>query len=158
MKARELRALAEHIPPAVYFFVCLLGGWGLGRWRPLALRLDSLSLRLLPGGLLLAIAAGLGAWSIVLFHRERTTYLPFGAPQALLTAGPFRWSRNPLYVALGLALAGFAALLDNGWILICVPLLLCALNLFIIPGEEVRLREVFGASYVAYCARVRRWL
>jgi protein-S-isoprenylcysteine O-methyltransferase Ste14 len=158
VKAGGLRAGLERVPPAVYFFVCLLAGWGLGRSRPLALGLDSLQLRLLPGGLLMALAAGLGAWCLALFRGARTTYLPFGAPQALLTAGPFRRSRNPLYVALGLVLAGFALILDNGWILMSLPLLLLALDRFIVPGEERRLRETFGAEYLAYCARVRRWM
>jgi len=152
------RNFLEHVPPPVYFGVCLLAGWSLDRsWR-WTLGLDDLFLRLMLGGALLALAAALGLWSLILFRRARTTPLPFGTPKALLTSGPFRISRNPLYVALGLALAAFGALLDNGWVLAFLPLLLLALDRCIVPGEEIRLRELFDEVYLAYCGRVRRWL
>ena len=158
MTAAGTLRLAERVPPPVYFFACLLAGWGLDRrWR-CAIGLDGLGSRLVPGGLLFALAVALGAWSLLLFRRAQTSPLPFGTPTALLTAGPFRRSRNPLYLALALALAGFAAVLDNGWILASVAVLLVALDRLIVPGEERRLRELFGERYLDYSGRVRRWI
>jgi len=158
MKPVGARRILEQVPPPVYFFLCLLAGWGLDRARRLGLGLGDPSLRWILGGPLIALAAGLGVWSLILFQRARTTPLPFGTPIALLTAGPFRISRNPLYLALGFALAGFSVLLDNGWVMAFVPLLWLALDRFIVPGEETRLRVLFGEAYLAYRGRVRRWL
>lgn len=158
MRPGSARSFLAHVPPSVFFFACLLAGWSLDRsWR-FELGLDSLLLRLVLGGSLIALAAALGVWSLMLFRRARTTPLPFGTPTALLTSGPFRFFRNPLYVALGLVLAAFSALLDNGWILAFLPLLALALDRCIVPGEESRLRELFGETYIAYCGRTRRWL
>ncbi len=158
MRPGTARSLFTHIPPPVFFFTFLLAGWLLDRsWR-FALGLDGLLPRLALGGSLIVLAAVLGSWSLILFRRARTSVLPFGTPTAFLTSGPFRISRNPLYVALGLALAAFSALLDNGWILASVPLLVLALDRLIVPGEESRLRALFGEAYLAYCGRTRRWL
>jgi protein-S-isoprenylcysteine O-methyltransferase Ste14 len=84
--------------------------------------------------------------------------MPFGTPAAMLTSGPFQLSRNPLYVAAIIVLTAFSPLLDSAWVLATVPILAFALDHFIIPGEEARLRQVFGDGYTAYSARVRRWL
>ena len=84
--------------------------------------------------------------------------MPFSTPAALLTSGPFRLSRNPLYVASIIFLTAFSPLLDSAWVLATVPVMALALDHFIIPGEEARLRQVFGDRYTAYSGRVRRWL
>ncbi len=152
------RRLFESVPPPVYFLLCLLAGWALGHARRWQLGMEDLSLRLALGGALVGLAAVLGAWCLLLFRRAQTSPLPFGTPRALLTSGPFRLSRNPLYVALGLVLAAFAVVLDNAWVLAFMPLLLLALDRLIVPGEETALRAGFGADYLAYCERVRRWL
>ena len=158
MSSGRGRNFLEHVPPPVFFFACLLTGWGLDHAHRLSLGLPDLYARLALGGSLIALAAVLAVWALTLFRRARTTPLPFGTPTALLTSGPFRFSRNPLYVALGLALAAFSALLDNGWILAFLALLMLALDRCIVPGEESRLRELFGEAHLAYCSRVRRWL
>jgi protein-S-isoprenylcysteine O-methyltransferase Ste14 len=84
--------------------------------------------------------------------------MPFSTPAAMLTSGPFRLSRNPLYVASIIFLTAFSPLLDSAWVLATVPVMALALDHFIIPGEEARLRHVFGDRYTAYSGRVRRWL
>lgn len=152
------RGLFESVPPPVYFLLCLLAGWALGYVQRWQLGMEYLSLRLALGGALVGLAAALGAWCLVLFRRAQTSPLPFETPKALLTSGPFRLSRNPLYVALGLVLAAFAVVLDNAWVLLFVPLLVLALDRLIVPGEEAALRAGFGADYVTYCRQVRRWL
>ena len=158
MNAKRIKGFLVRVPPPVFFFTCLLVGWGLGRARPASVGLDALSIRLPIALSLFALASILGMGALVVFSRRRTSPMPFGTPTALLTSGPFRLSRNPLYVALVIVLSGFGVLLDSVWVLAAVPLLALALNTFIIPGEEARLREVFGEQYLAYCSRVRRWL
>jgi protein-S-isoprenylcysteine O-methyltransferase Ste14 len=158
MASRSLKAALEHVPPPVFFFACLLLGWTLGLAWPLSLGLEALQARLALALPLFLLAASIGVWALHTFRRGRTSPMPFSTPAELLTWGPFRLSRNPLYVALILVLTAFSALLDSAWILASVPVLGLALGHLIIPGEEARLRQVFGDRYTTYSRRVRRWL
>lgn len=144
-------------PPPLLFLACLLGGWGLGRWRPLVLGLPA-GPRLAVGTALLLLALGLGAWALRTFRRGGTTPEPNGTATTLLTTGPFRFSRNPLYLSLSLLLTGLGLLLDIGWILLLVPLLALMLDRRVIVREEARLQAQFGEAYAAYRRRVRRWI
>lgn len=110
----------------------------------------------------LAWAVALGAliwcgWAALEFRRHRTTILPQRQPTALLCRGPFRVSRNPLYLAMLL----LAVVPWLGWgrigLLLAPGLFFVFANWVIIPSEEVALRALFGDAYAGYCRRVRRW-
>jgi len=146
------------IPPPVLFFSCLLAGWGLGTWRPLSLGLPTVPERLSLAAPLFLLVLAIGAWAFGLFRRHETSISPWGDPSALITTGPYRFSRNPLYVAAVLTLLGFSLLLDSLWILVFVPVLLLLLDVLVIRHEEARLLLRFGERYLAYNARVRRWI
>lgn len=158
MSTKPLKAAFERIPPAVYFFVCLISGWGLGFAWPVSLGLKTVFAQLAFGGLLCIAAISIGVWTIHHFRRKRTSLEPFSTPTELLTSGPFRLSRNPLYVALTLTLIALGVILDSAWVLASAPILVFALNHFIIPVEEAQLRKIFGGQYTAYSDRVRRWI
>lgn len=158
MSTKPLKETFERIPPAVYFFVCLISGWGLGLAWPVPLGFKTVFAQLAFGGPLCLAAISIGAWTIHHFRRRRTSLEPFSTPAELLTSGPFRFSRNPLYVALALTLIAIGVFLDSAWVLASVLVLVFALNHFIIPAEEARLREIFGGQYTAYSDRVRRWI
>jgi len=143
--------------PPFLFLGCLLLGWGLGWLHPLELPLPD-RVRFALGGTLMLLAAGLGAWGVATFRRQGTTPEPNGTATLLLTTGPFRRSRNPLYLALSLLLGGFGLALDSGWILVLVPVLVLLLDRLVIAREEARLRAQFGDAYRDYVQRVRRWL
>ncbi len=132
-------------------------GWGLGFVTPLGTGLSFIS-RLAVGCFLLLASVSLATWGLLTFKRRGTTHEPNGVASALLVTGPFRWSRNPLYVALSALLAGFGFLLDSGWILGLVPALVLLLDRLVIVREELRLRAQFGDDYQAYTRHVRRWL
>ena len=87
-----------------------------------------------------------------------TTTRPNGAPQALVTAGPYRWSRNPFYCGLLLVLAGACLALSLEWALLGLPLLWLALDRRVVPHEEARLAQGFGDDWTRYAATTRRWL
>ncbi|HQR47092.1 MAG TPA: methyltransferase [Thermoanaerobaculia bacterium] len=148
----------ERIPPPVWFFACLGAGWGLNRAVPLPIPFPAFGWQLGPALALFALAAGVSAWSIGLFRLRRTTVLPFGVATTLLTTGPYRFSRNPLYVATVATLAAFGLLLGTVWVLLATALLFLTLDRFVIPGEEAVLARVFGDHYATYRGRVRRWL
>ena len=89
---------------------------------------------------------------------HRTSILPGGATTAVLQSGPFRVSRNPLYVGLVALDAGLALLAGSFWALVFVPVGIVALLWGAIWPEERYLAGKFGDDYAAYQARVRRWL
>ena len=87
-----------------------------------------------------------------------TTTRPNGSPQALVTGGPFGWSRNPFYCGLLLVLAGMSLALSLEWALAGIPLLWLALDRLVVPHEEAKLAQAFGADWPAYAEATRRWL
>lgn len=80
------------------------------------------------------------------------------ATSSLVTSGPFRLTRNPMYLSLGFYLLAWAAYLSSVWALLLVPVFMLYINEFQIKPEERALSSLFGPEYAAYKARVRRWL
>ena len=104
------------------------------------------------GGLLLVL------WSFALFLDRRTTILPGGAPARLICAGPFRRTRNPVYLGMLASYVGLALMHDLPWALALLPAPLCILQRAVIPWEEAALQARFGGEYQAYREAVPRWL
>lgn len=107
---------------------------------------------LIPAGLALALAA------LAAFRKAGTTRHPHETPTALVTTGPYRVSRNPMYFGLFLILLGAAFLLQRllGFVL---PFLFgWAVSVRCIEPEEARLHDLYGEAYDGYLARTRRWL
>ena len=82
--------------------------------------------------------------------------MPGEAPRALITTGPYRLTRNPMYAGLAVAYAGDAIAIPEFWALVFLPLVLAYVNWSVIPVEEASLNGVPG--YAGYRARVRRWI
>ena len=76
----------------------------------------------------------------------------------MVTDGPYRATRNPIYVAFMLAILGLACALDNPWCVILLPVLIVVLDVGVVRREERYLEAKFGDAYRTYCAHVRRWL
>lgn len=110
------------------------------------------------GTAVFALGAALAAWGWLTFYRVGTTRVPGEASTSLVTWGPYRFTRNPMYVGLTVAYIGEALILHQLMPLILLPFTIAYVNLVVIPVEEERLREVFGAGYEQYAHRVRRWL
>ncbi len=113
--------------------------------------------RPLGAGLVLTGVA-LTAAAAVEFRRHRTTLLPHAAPSALVTTGVYRLSRNPIYLADLLILAGLVLIWGALPALGLVPLLALVLHRRFVLPEEARLRAAFGAAFADWAARTRRWL
>ena len=77
---------------------------------------------------------------------------------ALISSGPFRFSRNPMYVGLTLVYLGISLILNTAWPLLFLPGALLLMHFGVINREEAYLEELFGQDYRQYRARVRRWL
>jgi protein-S-isoprenylcysteine O-methyltransferase Ste14 len=145
-----------HFPPPLLYVGAVLGGWLLDRAWPLSIGAGAertvLAWMLVAGWALLAGSA------IGLFRRKRTSMITFRPAGALVTSGPYAFTRNPMYVSLALLTIAFALFLNSWWIaILLIPALLAVQQMVMVP-EERYLRRRFGAEYEAYMLRVRRWL
>jgi protein-S-isoprenylcysteine O-methyltransferase Ste14 len=117
-------------------------------------------LRHRPTGIaLIAVGFGISAWARLTFKLRGAEIFPWSeAHAALVASGPFRFTRNPMYV--GLVVMGIgAALVAGTWMMWLVPVVVFVLDeLVIIPYEERSMARAFGDAYREYQARVRRWL
>jgi protein-S-isoprenylcysteine O-methyltransferase Ste14 len=147
-----------HVPVPWVFVLTYVLGVALQTLRPYPVSPDALRLSNLAGAVLFAIGAGIAGWGWLIFRRARTTTVPGRASSQLVTWGPYRVSRNPMYVGLALAYIGEAGLLAQVWPLLLLPLTIGYLNWIVIPVEEQRLMEVFQGEYERYRANVRRWI
>lgn len=110
------------------------------------------------GGILLVVGLSLAAWSLIIFQSNHTTTSPVEKSSKLVTWGPYRFSRNPMYVSLAIIYLGEAGVLVQIWPLIFLILTLVYLQLIVVPYEEIELQKTFGDSYKQYFARVHRWI
>lgn len=108
---------------------------------------------------LIVLGLVVSVWGQRTFARHRAEIVPSSTSHsALVGTGPYRFTRNPMYLGSVMVAIG-AALLAGTWLMWLVPAILFALqNFVIIPFEERSMEQTFGAAYGAYRERVRRWL
>lgn len=112
-----------------------------------------------PFGLaLIALSAAGLRWAFVMMRRAETTASPYKPANRLTTDGPFRYSRNPIYVAMTGGYLGIALLANSLWLLLLLVPLLLVMEFGVIRREERHLAARFGEDYAVYRAAVRRWL
>lgn len=144
-------------PPPVLYLGTLFGALLIDTWHPWRWA-QPWALRLTLTGLGLALGAALARWAFVTLRRHETSANPRQATQRIVQHGPFRWSRNPIYVAMTLLYLGASALLDSIWPLLLLPALLGIMHFGVIRREEAYLGARFGVPYHDYCNATRRWL
>jgi protein-S-isoprenylcysteine O-methyltransferase Ste14 len=138
---------------AIVLVPYLLTGWNL---RPPFLGIEATRS---VGGALIVLAAPLFFRFLAGFVREgHGTPAPIAPAQHLVVGGPFRWVRNPGYVAVVSLVVGQALLFGSGAVLAWAAFLAVAFHLFVVLYEEPTLRRQFGEEYEAYCREVPRWL
>ena len=110
-------------------------------------------------GMLLCLAGGaVGGWGFVTLLLAGTAVRPDRPTTLLVTGGPFRFSRNPLYLSLAMCYLGTTFLFNALWPLITFAPMLVVVHRGIIVREERYLEAKFGDAYRTYKSRVRRWL
>jgi protein-S-isoprenylcysteine O-methyltransferase Ste14 len=112
----------------------------------------------LTGPVLLALGTVLFAWARTAFRRRRTALMPWTPSTSLVSDGPYSHSRNPIYLAFALIYLGVALVLDSGYVLVVLVVVVVLFDRLQIPREESYLEEKFGDEFRKYRARVRRWL
>ncbi|MGE0470542.1 MAG: isoprenylcysteine carboxylmethyltransferase family protein [Nitrospira sp.] len=110
------------------------------------------------GGVLVALGFSFMMWARILFTSRQTTLFVGRPSTQLVCGGPFRFSRNPMYVGVVVSLVGLALWVGTWPLYLTVPVTVLILNFVYIPHEERLLHEVFGEQYRAYSKEVRRWL
>ncbi len=148
-----------NIPVPWTYVLTFLAGCGLQYLVPLTIySADILLIGRIAGTVLIVSGVLLAFSSLGIFRAAHTTTVPFEKPSKLIIWGPYRFTRNPMYVGLALTYMGVAGIQAQIWPVLLLPLLAIYIHMVVIPIEESRLREVFGDTYEQYCIRVRRWL
>jgi protein-S-isoprenylcysteine O-methyltransferase Ste14 len=144
-------------PPPLVFLLFLFAGVALQWGVPLSAR-TGWTVRAAVGAVLVGGGLGLIGWAARGFRRIGRSPEPWIPSSSLILEGPYRFSRNPMYVGMTATQMGIGAALDNGWVLLfAAPALLCVHFIAVRP-EERYLGETFGEGYEALKKRVRRYL
>jgi len=156
---KEDGAAVRVFPPAIPL-ITILAGIVLNRVWPLhaGFVLPAPARYWLGGAIVVGAILGLGLWPVVLFRRSGQSAIPWKPTPSLVDRGPFRFTRNPMYLQMVVACLGFAVMLMNWWIVILTPIAAYLLQRLAIVPEEAYLERKFGDAYLAYKRRVRRWL
>jgi protein-S-isoprenylcysteine O-methyltransferase Ste14 len=110
------------------------------------------------GGLVFVLALALFAWAIVTITKAGTN-VPTNRPTTtIVESGPYRFTRNPIYLGMFLGLIGLAIAFDNLWLLLMLVPFALVIRYGVVAREEAYLERKFGEVYRAYRSRVRRWL
>jgi protein-S-isoprenylcysteine O-methyltransferase Ste14 len=159
MPASNDAAAVRVFPPAVPLITIVLG---------IALQhLVPIDIGFAPGGsarywvgvpIVVGSILGLGLWSVLLVRGSGQSENPWKPTTEIIERGPFRVSRNPMYLQMVLVCVGFSIILWNVWVLLFTPLCAWSLQRLVIAPEEAYLEGKFGDTYLAYKRRVRRWL
>jgi protein-S-isoprenylcysteine O-methyltransferase Ste14 len=146
-------------PPAIYFAVFLVGllpetilRLSLAHTETAARKHAVIGIAIVAAGVVLML------WGMLTFRHFRTSVLPFKPATALVRSGPYRFTRNPMYVGMTIAYVGAAIAMNVVWPLLFLPLAIYLIVRFVIRLEEAYLARVFPGEYADFRARVRRWL
>ena len=144
------------VPPPLIYVAFFLVGMGLQRYVPVA-RLPVGTGRVLGAALVLSCLM-LTTWSFRRFWASGTSIVPIRPTTALVIDGPYRFTRNPMYLGLLLLYIGVACWFGLVWPLFLAPVLVWVVGVSVIGPEERYLTRKFGDEYRRYHAHVRRWL
>ncbi len=142
-------------PPPLIYALPLLAGLLLNHFRHQAVLPPRWAHVRGPLSVLLGF---IGLPAVIAFRRAGTNPQPWKPATALVVTGPYRLSRNPMYVGFTLLYLGISLWVNTLWPLIFLPIVLLVMRRGVISREEAYLERRFGESYRAYRARVRRWL
>lgn len=145
------------IPPPLVYFVLSLFGAGIHSWFPLPLGLT----REIPywGLAIVSIPSMLIIFSVIwTFRKVETGLEPWSTTSAIVTSGPFRFSRNPIYLAFFIVPVAIGVKINSFWPLIMIVPIALIISHVAIKKEEAYLESKFGQIYLDYKSKVRRWL
>ncbi|MGD9502537.1 MAG: isoprenylcysteine carboxylmethyltransferase family protein [Methyloceanibacter sp.] len=147
------------IKPPLLFLGALAGGALLSYLAPIGPGLGAANtLALTVGAIFIVIGLAIAALAVRRFRLAGTSVVPGEPSTALVIAGPYRFTRNPIYIGFTLAYFGFAIVLTSMWVLLLLIPVLVILQRGVVLPEEAYLERKFGDAYRKYQAAVPRWL
>ena len=145
------------IPPPLAWGLAIVAGLALKWLVPLPFLPADLPTGWL-GAIVFVLALALGVWAIVTMTRAGSN-VPTNLPTTtIVESGPYRFTRNPIYLGMFLVLTGLAIAFDNLWLLVMLLPFALVIRYGVVAREEAYLERKFGDVYLDYRSRVRRWL
>jgi protein-S-isoprenylcysteine O-methyltransferase Ste14 len=144
------------VPPPALYALAVLSGYLLRQRWPLPIG-GGAGVQAL-AWVLVAAWGVLTVSSIGNFRRSRTSIVPIRPATTLVISGPYRFTRNPMYLGLALLTVAVALFMNSWWPIVLLLPVILVVRVFVIAPEERYLERRFGADYIGYTQRVRRWL
>ena len=145
------------VRPPIAWALAVLAGLTLHWLMPLPFMPPAVPARW-TGGAVFAAALALFAWAIVTITRAGSN-VPTNTPTTtIVDNGPYRFTRNPIYLAMFGGLVGLAMAFDSIWLLAALVIFALVIRYGVVAREEAYLEHKFSDAYGQYCSRVRRWL
>ena len=144
--------------PTVFYFLAILMAYGLQRLFPFHLPDEHILLLQVLGGAMGFVGLYLVVWASIMLLRNRTAVLSNRSAARLVIRGPFRYTRNPIYLGYTLLCMGAAVYADNGWMMLSAIAAAIVTHLYVIRKEEMHLLARFGYEFERYCRRTRVWI
>ena len=144
-------------PPFIYLFSIIAGVIANKLWR-IRIFPNAAALAVASGTILILIAISIFVGSLKILKRAKTPIRPDKPTLKIVKTGPYKFSRNPVYVSFAFTQIGIAILLNNLWILIGLIPAIFLIHYGVISREEKYLEEKFGKEYIKYKNSVRRWI
>jgi protein-S-isoprenylcysteine O-methyltransferase Ste14 len=133
-------------------------GWLIGRVWPIGAGVAPTPVLEVTGAIVAGAGLAIAAWAMSTFVLSGTTIMPNQPASTLVVHGPYRYSRNPMYVSLTLLYVGLVLITRTWWALPLLPVVLVMLYHAVVAREERYLGTEFGEAYTDYTRRVRRWI
>ena len=157
MKTTQPHTAGVIAPPPILYISSLALAFGANTISPQPIFVPSLTLHV-TGAMFLVFSGAFARWSFVTMKKQGTSASPRKESDALTTGGPFKLSRNPIYVAMTGLYFGIALLGNSLWPFLFLVPLLAIMHWGVVLREERYLTQRFGEAYLAYKSRTRRWL
>jgi len=159
METQHDAAKVRFFPPGIPLLTILIGV-GLQRLWPIdpGFALPAPDRYYIGSAIIVGAILVFGLWPVVLFRKGGQSENPWKPTSHIETRGPYKFTRNPMYLQMVLVCIGVAIALSNWWILLLTPVAASALYSLAIKPEEAYLEEQFGENYLDYKRKVRRWI
>src|SRR5439155_20532391 len=138
--------------------LCIAAGLVVDHFKPVRFLPDDFRLRVVGSVVVLIIALAIFAAAISNFMRHKMHPSPYKPTTGIMVDGVYRFSRNPIYIALLLIAVGVAIEANSAWVLVLAMVLFFLLRYGVVAREERYLQSKFGSTYDEYRKRVRRWV
>jgi len=157
MNAYRLKPLSFPWPPFLYM-TAIVAAFMCHRIAGMPTPILSEQWRWIAGAAMISLAVILDIWATKTLLESCTTILPHRGSSHLVTHGPYRLTRNPIYLGYTLATMGIGLITGNAWFFIMATLAAISTTMIGIRHEEMHLHARFGIEYERYCRRTRRWI